>query len=519
MGLLIVDSPGAGVHLCGGASNNVIGGDPSIGAGPYGQGNYISNSTGEGPGIDICDEGSLGNQILGNIIGALDERGGIWGNGTGVYVSHGASHNTIGPENVIVYNREEGIQIYGIDSSGNTITRNRLFGNGCHILLNDHGNESLVAPFLDRFDESTSTLEGTSCPGCAIEFFSGDGLSGEVFEGAVAADSLGHFAFRVADPSLLPRIVATATDPVGNTSAFPTPVDAEIVIEAARCVGEPLYSNPRVWTQIGWLGAEVYRTTDSEANSTTFWYTLCNVDCACIGTFALARDGLDANFLWASPGWVANTEPEWWIWDSPPDGCIDPGGTVSGAVTVTGETDLAQIVTHVWEPEEQGGASTNILRLPGPTSPPPVIPVTTIEQDGPCDGRLLCSGTDVIVTPIGDLRVQACQTTDPSTGLVTYRYTITNLTVLAIERFAVSCADIEAVRFGAPQGWTANAEVSWWIWSGPSLGLEEAMNTASFSVTIEPGGGSDWIIGYIWLPEGVGGKERHARLELPGPVP
>ncbi|GAI26372.1 unnamed protein product, partial [marine sediment metagenome] len=65
-GLQIVNfSSGPGIHLCGGAQNNTIGGDRGIGSGPLGQGNLVGNGE---IGINLCDDGTSFNTITGNLI-------------------------------------------------------------------------------------------------------------------------------------------------------------------------------------------------------------------------------------------------------------------------------------------------------------------------------------------------------------------------------------------------------------------------------------------------------------------
>jgi len=519
MGLRIVNSPGAGISICCGARDNVMGGDPDVGEGPYGEGNYVNNYNGDGPGVLICGEGTSHNSVMGNIIGALDERDAARGNGTGVFVSDGAAYNTIGPKNVIAYNREEGIQIYNPTSLGNTITRNSIFKNGCcNILLNDGGNAVLPAPTVDRYDCATRILTGTACPGCVVELFSGDKAEGEIYEGMAIADSTGSFTFSNGDSFLLSRLAATATNAAGDTSAFSAPIAVEVIDDAIECDGEALVVSSRIVTSIGRVAVRVRRTTEDSTAFDTYWYTLTNVDVPAIGSFALSRSGLDAVQLWTSPDWVANTEDDLWIWDGPPHGVLLPGDRTDGSVTVRQDTVVGSVVAHVWIPEEFGGGYTS-LRLPGPVIQPPPIAVEVIDYTVECSGEVLFGGTETIVTPIGSLLVEVCRTTEDSTGLATYWYTLTNIDVPAIETFALSRSGLDAVCLGASPDWAANTEVSWWIWTGPPLYVDGDDGTVSFSVTVAPGTGSDSVIVYIWIPDEISEKQRHARFELPGPVP
>jgi len=176
-GLQILHFSGAGIHLCCGASHNVVG-----------------------------------------------PRNTITYNSTGVYVTDGASENTIGPYNTIAYNREEGVQIYNPDSIRNMVTRNSIHDNAViGILLNDGGNGSLTPPLIREFDLKGGLVAGSSCPGCLVELFSDERDEGAVFEGEITVDSSGAFRYEGGNALHGPHLTATTTDLSGNTSAFSTP--------------------------------------------------------------------------------------------------------------------------------------------------------------------------------------------------------------------------------------------------------------------------------------------------------
>ena len=152
-GLQIINFPGSGISLRGKAQNNIIGGSRVIGAGPLGQGNLLSNNY---VGLDLQGENTSFNTIIGNIIGAnikgLTDQG---NSETGIYVANGASHNKLGPDNIIAYN-QEGIQIYRSESIGNTITQNSIHDNDTvGISLNESGNSDLLPPQVMSFDLET----------------------------------------------------------------------------------------------------------------------------------------------------------------------------------------------------------------------------------------------------------------------------------------------------------------------------------------------------------------------------
>jgi hypothetical protein len=277
-GLQITRFPLAGVALFGGAQNNMIGGDRSIGAGPLGQGNLISGNGSFG--LGLWDAGTSFNTIRGNYIGT-DLRGAtawgsrrdgihsnganhnlvvdnlIGGHGTGVYlccVKDGyntvtgnyigtdargmtnvgnqwagiavdrSGHNMIGPANVVAHNGGPGIAVYAPDSLCNNITQNSIHDNGSMgIDLWDGGNTELAAPFIFDFDLGTGTVTGVTCANCAVEIFSDSRDEGGVYEGQTTADGAGAFTFNKGASFAGPHLTATTTDADGNTSEFSVP--------------------------------------------------------------------------------------------------------------------------------------------------------------------------------------------------------------------------------------------------------------------------------------------------------
>lgn len=218
-GLQIVNfSPAVGIALGGGAKNNTIGGDRSVGSGPLGQGNLVSKVN---TGIALWGDGTSFNTITGNLIGTDPTGIEAWGNdGVGVDVFEGASRNIIGPDNIIAYN-ECGVQIRHSNSSGNTVTQNSIHDNGVlGVYLNDGGNALLSFPLILDLDLAAGTVTGFACADCTIEIFSDSSDEGEVYEGQATADDSGFFTFSKGASLVGPRLTATTTDTDGNTSSF-----------------------------------------------------------------------------------------------------------------------------------------------------------------------------------------------------------------------------------------------------------------------------------------------------------
>jgi len=220
-GLQIINFPGSGIFLGGGAKHNTIGGKRGVGASPLGQGNL---SSGNLVGIDLQDEGTSFNTITGNLIGTDVDGVAARGNRqTGIYVAKGASRNMIGPTNIIAYNAE-GIQIADSKSLGNTITQNSIHDNtGSGVVLNDAGNRALLAPLIIDYDLAAGTVSGFACARCTVEIFSDDGMQGKIYEGQGRTDAMGVFTFEKGTSFTGPHLTATATDIDGNTSRFAQP--------------------------------------------------------------------------------------------------------------------------------------------------------------------------------------------------------------------------------------------------------------------------------------------------------
>ena len=220
-GLQISNFTGAGIAISGNAQHNLIGGDRSIGSGPFGQGNMVSNTD---VGIVLSTPGTSFNSITGNLIGTDAEGVKALGNRGGVWITEGAHRNTIGPNNVIAYNSESGIGVDDPETMRNTITRNSIHNNVWDgIYLYEGGNAELAVPIIWDFDLQSGTLTGAACANCIVEIFSDYGDEGAVYEGQAEADENGLFAFEGGSPFDGPFLTATVTDSNGNTSEFSSP--------------------------------------------------------------------------------------------------------------------------------------------------------------------------------------------------------------------------------------------------------------------------------------------------------
>jgi len=218
-GLQIINFSGAGIMLNGGG--NTIGGDRSQGNGPLGHGNLISNNA---DGIGIGSTSSVGNRIIGNLIGTdisgENNRGNL---NPGIFIGDNANSNTIGPDNIIAYN-QFGIEVRDANCFGNTITQNSIYNNELEgIWIQDDIGESVPVPVILEYNLANGVVSGVCNPRCIVEVFSDEDSEGHVFEGQVQADERGAFSLNKGSSLRGPNLTATATDARCNTSRFSRP--------------------------------------------------------------------------------------------------------------------------------------------------------------------------------------------------------------------------------------------------------------------------------------------------------
>ena len=211
MGLRIQYFTGPGISITA-ASNNTIGGDRSIGAGPYGQGNMlVANNVG----IDISDQSAKHNTITGNLIG-VDLDGSDWlGNlENGILVWEGVTDNTIGPDNRIMNNGNRGIGFQDADNRWeNQIIENEIYFNALF-----QGNP--YYPSILDINFSTGSLTGATCPNCVVEIYSTNEYEGEILEAETTADENGVFRINKGEPFNGPFVTARATNSHQRSSWF-----------------------------------------------------------------------------------------------------------------------------------------------------------------------------------------------------------------------------------------------------------------------------------------------------------
>ncbi len=217
-GLHIIDFPANGITLDDGTRNK-IGGDRNIGSGPLGQGNLLSSNGERGIGLF---RGTSHSTIMGNYIGTDSSGVNPWSNHLSGITIEESSNNIIGPNNIIAYNYENGVEITNQGSRFNTITQNSIHDNNYLGIALQEGN-NIEAPSIFEFDLTKGIITGFACSDCIVEIFSDGDNEGEVYEGQTSASSDGLFTFNKGAAFANSHLTASATDVDGNTSIFSIP--------------------------------------------------------------------------------------------------------------------------------------------------------------------------------------------------------------------------------------------------------------------------------------------------------
>ena len=159
--------------------------------------------------------------VAGNFIGTDTTRTIDLGNKKfGIYVSAGTTNNTLGPNNVVMFNKKSGIGVIGSSTVGNRITRNSISKNNLlGIALSNGGNGGIAAP--SGLSATATEVSGQAPPNSLVEIFSDNSDEGAIYEGSTTADASGNFTWT--GEAQGPSITATATDAQGNTSEFSLP--------------------------------------------------------------------------------------------------------------------------------------------------------------------------------------------------------------------------------------------------------------------------------------------------------
>jgi len=183
----------------------------------------------KGPGVVISGQGTNNNILINNYIGAVPKSLGLppgaVGNSIGVVVEQGAASNTVGPENVIAFNKQGGVVFNPFMPPGrNVVTKSSIYDNQNKGIWN-----SRTAPPVLTF-VTLNQVEGTTspkCSGCVVEVFANPALpkgypaQGKTWLGTITTQSDGAWQWTGTVP-MLNWVTATVTDN-GDTSEFSKP--------------------------------------------------------------------------------------------------------------------------------------------------------------------------------------------------------------------------------------------------------------------------------------------------------
>ncbi|MGA2788742.1 MAG: hypothetical protein ABSF60_14570, partial [Verrucomicrobiota bacterium] len=303
-----VGSTFTGVIIFAGATNNTVGGTAA------GAGNLISGCWGYG--VYISDDGTSGNLVQGNIIGADLTGTSALGNGyANVFLQLGATNNAIGGTgagagNEIAFSGGAGVLLLDANTTNNSIRGNSIFANGflginfnnTGVTLNDTGDADTGPNNLQNFPVITNTfgyaastivlgkLNSATNRAFSIDVyrniatdFNGYG-EGQFYLGTVGVntDGSGNAGFAYTNNSgnyAGQYITATATAASGDTSEFSL---------AALCTNKPApsgtFTGPLTWRTNGFVLTLTFQTnftyrvqaTTNLAASPIVWTDLTN---------------------------------------------------------------------------------------------------------------------------------------------------------------------------------------------------------------------------------------------------
>jgi hypothetical protein len=244
-----------GISIFAGADNNLVGG-----AAP-GASNLISNNASAG--VRIGGTGTTSNRLMNNAIGRVFGGRAAVPNGLGVWITNGASRNTVGGTvgNIISGNRSAGIAITGPTTTGNRVANNSIGTDDTGLIALPNQSDGV---FLGAGAKSTvldgNVISGNAGSGVAI---SGAGTTNNVLRGntiGLAVD--GNTPLANALDGV--RIDGGAQDnTVGSTSA----TDANVISGNARngiAIGDPGTSGNRLIGNL--IGTDATGTLDRGNN-------------------------------------------------------------------------------------------------------------------------------------------------------------------------------------------------------------------------------------------------------------
>jgi hypothetical protein len=205
--------------------------------------------------VRFDSSGTTRNMVHGNWIGTNKDGSLTSLLNSGVIVGGGAHHNQIGPDNVIANNAKWGIWVRQENTSFNTLTQNKVYGNGWGAIVLEKGGNNLLDPPLITANNENS-ISGKAVSNGLVELFRSISGQADEYIGTAPADENGDFVWN--GEVSTEDITATFTDSDGNTSALSLvhTVPVELAFFNASVSGNTVY--------LEW-------TTESETNNLGFY--------------------------------------------------------------------------------------------------------------------------------------------------------------------------------------------------------------------------------------------------------
>lgn len=108
--------------------------------------------------------------------------------------------------------------------------------------------------------------------------------------------------------------------------------------------------------------------------------------------------------------------------------------------------------------------------------------------------------TSLIETPNGRLQVDVRATSDPATGLTTFRYTVNNVSYpCGVTSFGIVRAGCAGTQATSPQGWVMSEELEFLIWDGPPTSGIRAGTSEEFVLRTTQPCSTEEVAGYVWI--------------------
>ncbi len=191
--------------------------------------NFISGngyqSGGWASGIVITGDSTTKNHVYANLIGLLYFQTPAGNVNHGISIQDGACCNKIGPQNIIANNGGDGIHIVRDQTLYNTITQNSIFSNSNKGINVEEGANHNITPPI-LSTANNGLITGYTSPNSSVEIFKGPDTEGKELVGMTITGDNGEFTYEASNLGRF--LTATVTDNQGNTSEFSASLKTDV---------------------------------------------------------------------------------------------------------------------------------------------------------------------------------------------------------------------------------------------------------------------------------------------------